>query len=112
MQSSWFSFGLKAVGISVAAVATVATAPLWSAIYVSILGRIVNRKVLGESGTIKTLDGEEINRNLTSFEEDLKVSGSLPWFFFLFPYGGLYSIWFSFRSTFNFVGHIFKKGFA
>ena len=111
-KGGWLIFGLKAVGISIGAIFTVATAPIWASIYVSILGRIVNRKVLGETGTITTLDGKPIDGPKTCFEEELSLVGVMPWGVFIFPNGGLAAMYFAFRSTFTFIGHIFTKVFA
>ena len=111
-KGSWLIFGLKAVGISVGAIFTVGTAPIWATIYVSILGWIVNRKALGETGRITTLDGRPIDGPKTCFEEELSFVGVMPWGTFLFPWGGLFAIYFAIRSTFTFIGHIFTKAFT
>ena len=110
-KGGWLIFGLKAIGISVGAVGAIFTAPIWSPIYVSILGLIVNRKTSG-AGTITTLDGKPINGPKTCFEKELPLVGVMPWGMFIFPNGGLTAMYFAFRSTFTFIGHIFTKVFA
>lgn len=62
--------------------AVVYTSPIWGGILLSGMGRMVNRRVEGESGIISKINPYEFNYNNyenTMFEDALSSSGVAPW---------------------------------
>jgi hypothetical protein len=79
------------------------TSPIWGSIYISLLGRTVNRYIKDESGTVykKSELGKLIPIKCeTTFEKNLSGLGSAPW---LLLVGGVPMIPYIFITTFSYI---------
>ncbi len=92
------------VGLGIGVVAAF-TAPLWGSLYIQGLGKLANRKVLGESGTVMSIKPHlAIKSAYTPFEVTLSQSGAAIWLFLL----GMDPAYLPmpFYATYTFVRHM------
>ena len=85
--------------------------PIWGLLYLNRLGKIVNRTVRDESGTIyNTETNKPIIQPYTKFERILSSSCAMPWYLLTGPYAIILVAPEICRGTFSLYDHIKTKG--
>ena len=86
--------------------------PIWGLLYLNCLGKIVNRTVRDESGTIyNTETNTPIIPPYTKFENVIKSCGAMPWYLLTGPFAIIYTSPVIYHGTISLYDHIKTKGY-